>query len=155
MYALIIDFTSAFNTTDHDRMLWIMNDLGFPMDAIEVVKNLYQNATTQVRLPQGGHKNQIPERGTIQGPLLEILCPPFCSSCMELLRWLQMGGRGYSHACLKDTSVENLARHNIPETDRISNGSFTDHLLCLTQRPCDFHIQADKLSKYADWAALQ
>ncbi len=32
-----------------------MYDLGFPTDAIEVVKNLYQNATTQVRLPQGGH----------------------------------------------------------------------------------------------------
>jgi len=40
MYALIVDFTSAFNTTDHDRMLWIMYDLGFPTDAIEVVKNL-------------------------------------------------------------------------------------------------------------------
>jgi len=34
MYALIVDFTSAFNTTDHDRMLWIMYDLGFPTDAI-------------------------------------------------------------------------------------------------------------------------
>jgi len=75
MDALIVDFTSAFNTTDHDRMLWIMYDLGFPTDAKEVVKNLYQNATTQVRLPQGGHTDQIPvERGTIQGP-------PFCSSC--------------------------------------------------------------------------
>ena len=30
IYALIVDFTSAFNTTDHDRMLWIMYDLGFP-----------------------------------------------------------------------------------------------------------------------------
>ncbi len=66
MYALIVDFTSAFNTIDHDRMLWIMYDLGFPTDAIEVVKNLYQNATTQVCLPQGGHTDQIPvKRGTI------------------------------------------------------------------------------------------
>ncbi len=29
IYALIVDFTSTFNTTDHDRMLWIMYDLGF------------------------------------------------------------------------------------------------------------------------------
>ena len=28
VYALIVDFTSAFNTTDHDRMLIIMYDLG-------------------------------------------------------------------------------------------------------------------------------
>ncbi len=72
-----------------------------------------------------------------------------------LLRWLQVGGRGYSHACLKDTSIENLARHNIPEIDKIRNGSFADDLLCLTQRLCDLYTQADKLSKYADWAALQ
>ena len=51
VYALIVDFTSAFNTTDHDRMLWIMYDMGFPTDAIDVVKNLYQQATTQVHLP--------------------------------------------------------------------------------------------------------
>ena len=29
IYALVVDFTSAFNTTDHDRMLWIMYDLAF------------------------------------------------------------------------------------------------------------------------------
>ena len=29
IYALIVDFTSAFNTTDRVRMLWIMYDLGF------------------------------------------------------------------------------------------------------------------------------
>ncbi len=153
MYALMVDFTSAFNTTDHERMLWIMYDLGFPTDAIEVVKNLYQNATTQVRLPQGGHTDQIPvERGTIKG---DTLSPFMFLLYMEpLLRWLQVGGRGYSHACLKDTSIENPARHNIPETDKISNGSFADDLLCLTQRLLDLHIQADKLSNYADWAAL-
>ena len=26
-------------------MLWIMYDLGFPTDAIDTVKNLYENAT--------------------------------------------------------------------------------------------------------------
>eukprot|EP00983_Pelagomonas_calceolata_P035293 1103747-Pelagomonas_calceolata.AAC.1 len=26
IYALIVDFISAFNTTDHDRMLWVMYD---------------------------------------------------------------------------------------------------------------------------------
>ncbi len=41
IYALIVDFTSAFNTTDHDKMLMIMYDLGFPTGAIEIVKNLY------------------------------------------------------------------------------------------------------------------
>ena len=53
IYALIVDFTSAFNTTDHDCMLWIMYDLSFPTDAIDAVKILYENATTQVKLPSG------------------------------------------------------------------------------------------------------
>eukprot|EP00983_Pelagomonas_calceolata_P036836 1134673-Pelagomonas_calceolata.AAC.1 len=53
VYALIVGFTSAFKTTDHDKLLWIMYDLGFPSDAIDIVKNLYQEAHTRVRLPNG------------------------------------------------------------------------------------------------------
>ena len=34
-------------------MLWIMYNLGFPTDAIDAVKNLYENATTQVNFLQG------------------------------------------------------------------------------------------------------
>jgi len=37
----------------------------------------------------------------------------------------------------------------------MSNGSFADDLLCLTQRLCNLHINADKFLRYADWAALQ
>jgi hypothetical protein len=49
----------------------IMYDLGFPTDAVDIVKNLYEEATTQVRIPSGGHTDQIPvERGTIQGDTL-------------------------------------------------------------------------------------
>jgi hypothetical protein len=32
-------------------MLWIMYDLGFPTEAIDAVRNLYESATTQVKLP--------------------------------------------------------------------------------------------------------
>jgi len=48
--------------------MMIMHDLGFPTDAIEIVKNLYEEATTQVKHPSGHSTNPIPiERGTIQG----------------------------------------------------------------------------------------
>jgi hypothetical protein len=43
--ALIVYYTSALNTTDHDRMLWVMYDLGFPTDARYAVRNLYEHAT--------------------------------------------------------------------------------------------------------------
>ena len=108
IYALIVDLTSAFNTTDHDRMLWIMYDLGFPTDAIDAVKNLYENTPTQVKLPSGVCTGQIPvERGTIQG---DTLFPFLLLLYMEpLLRWLHVGGRGYVHTCIpKKTSSRRI-----------------------------------------------
>ena len=109
---VLVDFTSAFNTTDHDILLWFMYDLGFPTDAIDVVKDLYMEARTKIRLPSGEHTDSIPvERGTIQGntrsPLLFLIY-------MEpLLRCLHVGGGGYEHGCKKDiqpqTHQERLA----------------------------------------------
>jgi len=78
IYALIVDFTSAFNTTDHDRVLWIMYDLGFPADAVGAVRNLYEHACHhQGNLPSGVCTIKIPiERGTIQGDTLSPFSLP-------------------------------------------------------------------------------
>jgi uncharacterized protein YaaW (UPF0174 family) len=51
IHALIVEFTSAFNTTYHNKLLWIMYDLKFPTDAIDVVKYLYMEACTKIGLP--------------------------------------------------------------------------------------------------------
>ena len=50
LYLLYIDFSSAFNTIDHDKLLCIMHDLGFPPAAIEVVADLYTDAVTRIKL---------------------------------------------------------------------------------------------------------
>ena len=47
LYMLYVDFSSAFNTIAHDKLLQTMYDLGFPMDAINVITNLYTIATTR------------------------------------------------------------------------------------------------------------
>ena len=47
LYWLYVDFSSAFKTIDHDKLLCIMHDLGFPEDAIEVIAELYTDAITQ------------------------------------------------------------------------------------------------------------
>ena len=49
----MVDFSEAFDTIDHDKMLQVMYDLGFPTDAVEVVKNVYQDAITTFRTPHG------------------------------------------------------------------------------------------------------
>jgi len=52
-------------------MLMIMYNLGFPTDAIEIVKNLYEEATIQIKHPSSNSTNPIPiKRGTIQGDKL-------------------------------------------------------------------------------------
>jgi hypothetical protein len=53
IYMLMIDFTEAFDTIDHDKMLQTLYDLGFPTDSIEVVKNLYTGASTSIQTPSG------------------------------------------------------------------------------------------------------
>lgn len=50
LFMLYVDFTCAFNMVDHDKLLMIMYDLGFPADYIDVIKDLYANATTVVRV---------------------------------------------------------------------------------------------------------
>lgn len=70
IYLAMIDYTEAFDTIDHDRLLQILYDLGFPTDAINVVKNLYTGATTAIKTPHGSTKPIPMERGTIQGDSL-------------------------------------------------------------------------------------
>ncbi len=50
LYLLYVDFSSEFNTIDHDKLLCIMHDLGFPEDAIEVIAELYTDAITKIKL---------------------------------------------------------------------------------------------------------
>ncbi|KAJ9528538.1 hypothetical protein QJQ45_020485, partial [Haematococcus lacustris] len=87
IYALLVDFTSAFNTTCQDKLLWIMHDLGFPTDATDAVKDLYTGATTRFRTPYGPTDPVPVDRGTIQGDSLSPFL--FLIYIEPLLRWLQ------------------------------------------------------------------
>ena len=58
---------------DHDLLFMTMYDLGFPIDAVDAIKNLYTGATTQVRWGTE-LTDKIPvERGSIQGDSLSPL----------------------------------------------------------------------------------
>ena len=144
LYLLQIDFTKAFDTMDHDKLLVVMYDLGFPTDAIDIVKDLYTGARTRYKLPHGPTEEVAIERGTVQG---DCLSPFLFDIYIEpLLRWLHAGERGYRFGCL--ASPEEKVRHAIAAL------GYADDVIAPTSTLSDTHVQAEKISKYADWAAL-
>ncbi|KAJ9534987.1 hypothetical protein QJQ45_029665, partial [Haematococcus lacustris] len=143
IYALLVDFTSAFNTTCQDKLLWIMHDLGFPTDATDAVKDLYTGATTRFKTPYG-HTDPVPvDRGTIQGDSLSPFL--FLIYIEPLLRWLQVGARGYKFKSATADSGERATVSSIDYADDIA-------ILCNTLR--NLRCQADKLSAFSDWGHL-
>ena len=145
LYAAFFDFKSAFNMVDHDKLLCIMYDLGFPTDAIEVVKSIYEEATTRLTHNKGlGSFIQL-IRGTIQGDTLSPLL--FLIFIEPLHRWLKAGGRGYRQGCLST---------NPTLADQHNTGSlgYADDTTTLTNNPQDLQIQCDKVFKYSQWAGI-
>ncbi len=102
-----INFSMAFNTVDHNLLLQTMDHLGFPPMAINAIKGLYASATTHVRVP-AGMTDPIPVRlGTVQGDTLSPLL--FLIFIEPLLRWLQVGGRGYKVRALGNGNISSLS----------------------------------------------
>jgi Reverse transcriptase (RNA-dependent DNA polymerase) len=144
MYTMQVDFSSAFNMTDHDLTLQILYDLGFPTDAIEVVKDIYTNATTTYKTAYGKTGPVPVDRGTLQGDTLSPFL--FLMYIEPLLRWLHVGARGYQFGSVA------------PEqqlSTMCSNLAYADDLSILTMTTSNMHMQADKLSRYADWAHMK
>ena len=94
IYLTYIDFRNAFGSIDHARLLALMEDLGFPLDAIDIVGNIYQSSTTSFTGTNFGTTRPIQiSRGTIQG---DTLSPYLFIIFLEpLLRWLEKDNLGY------------------------------------------------------------
>jgi ribonuclease HI len=144
IYLLLVDFSSAFNMINHDKLLTIMYDLGFPTDAIDAVKNLYDHATTQIKW-DGALTDPIAiDRGSIQGDSLSPFL--FLIYIEPLLRWLHVGSRGYMFGALPDTPTR--------ITNQISSAAYADDLAALTRTLSDLKHQADKVTQFADWGNM-
>jgi len=150
LFMLYVDFSSAFNLVDHDKLLCIMHDVGMPSDVIEVVKNLYQDASTVIHLPGGNTDPIAIERGTIQGdPLSPFL---FLIYIEPLLRWLHVGGRGYKFGCLAGLPADPATGASIQQINHLAGAGFIDDTYAMTNTRADLGVQAAKIEAYSNWA---
>ncbi len=67
-----------------------------------------------------------------------------------MLRWLHVGSKGYIHSCIPTSTAQ--ANHL---SNNMSSAAFADDLACLTGNISDLHTQADKITRYSNWAKLQ
>jgi len=143
LYLLYVDFSSAFNTINHDKLLCLMHDLGFPEDAIEVIAELCTDAITKIRLYFAETGPIKIERGTIQGDTLSPLL--FLIFIEPLLRWLQSGGRGYKYGCL---SKSLHADHTT------SASAYADDMLAAALSATHLARQAEKIEAFVNWSGM-
>jgi exonuclease III/ribonuclease HI len=143
IYLMQIDLTQAFNRIDHDLLLATMYDLGFPTCSIDAVSGVYKNVKTCYKAETGKTQPMQINRGTLQGDSLSPFI--FLIYIEPLLRWLHVGGRGYKFGCLPQD--ERAKNHT-------SNITFADDLNVLTNKAADLRIQADKVSRWCNWASM-
>jgi hypothetical protein len=132
IYLLYIDFTNAFGSIDHVRLLAIMSDLGYPLDAIQLIGSIYSESYTTITGPYFGKTKPIAiQRGTIQG---DTLSPYLFIIFLEpLLRWLDQGQLGYTF---------------ITSSITISSAAYTDDLAVLFRNIKDIQTQINKIDKF-------
>ena len=138
IYLTYIDFRNAFGSIDHARLLAIMEDLGYPLDAVEIIDNIYTDSTTSFTGSYFGTTPPINiSRGTIQG---DTLSPNLFIIFLEpLLRWLEKDNIGYHFNTSKATCTTT---------------TYADDLAIITDNIRHIHPQVTKLQKFAQWSHM-
>jgi hypothetical protein len=132
IYLFYIDFKNAFGSIDHARLLSIMADLGYPQDAINLIRNIYSNSSTIFFGSHFGKTKLVQiQRGTIQGDTLSPYL--FIISLEPLLRWLERGNLGYKLKTSQHT---------------LSSAAYADDLAIITSDIKHIQPQLNKIDKF-------
>ena len=124
--------------------------LGVPQDAIEVVANLYSGASTRLRVPAGLSDPVAILRGTIQGDSLSPLL--FLLYLEPLLQWLSVDDDGYLPGCASDSAARSRPPSDRPE--QACYGAYADDLVLLARSLPGLRRMVAKLDAYAAWTGM-
>ena len=115
-----------------------MKDLGYPIDSINLIGNIYSQSSIIFTGEHFGRTLPIPiQRGTIQG---DTLSPYLFIMFLEpLLRWLQKGNNGYTFGTSKV---------------KISSAAYADDLAAIANKLETLQTQLNKLDKFCEWAGM-
>jgi hypothetical protein len=115
-----------------------MSDLGYPLDAIQLIGSIYSESYTTITGPYFGKTKPIAiQRGTIQG---DTLSPYLFIIFLEpLLRWLYQGQLGYT---FRTSSIT------------ISSAAYADDLAVVFRNIKDIQTQIKKIDKFCTWAGM-
>ena len=144
IFILFVDFSSAFNMVDHQRLEIVLRSLGIPEQALKCISTLYGHATTTINTNLGPTDPIRVTRGTLQGDTLSPLL--FLLYIEPLLRWIHVGGKGYRYGCL--TNEEN-------DTQHLAAAAYADDLAAVTNTVKDMEDQASKITSFCKWARLE
>ena len=138
IYLLYIDFTNAFGSIDHARLLAIMADLRYPEDAITIIGNIYSESYTKIIGSHFDPTQSIPiQRSTIQGDTLSPYL--FILFLKPLLRWLARDNQGYNFKTSKNN---------------ISLATYADDLVIISSNITHIQPQLEKINKFCQWAGM-
>ena len=115
-----------------------MEDLGYPLDAVEIVGNIYENSSISFTGSHFGTTFPIKiSRGTIQGDTLSSYL--FIIFLEPLLRWLEKDEAGY---------------HFKTSPSTYTTTAYADDLAILTDDIQKIQPQITKLQQYAEWSYM-
>ena len=86
----------------------------------------------------------------IQGDTLSPLL--FIVALEPLLRWLDMGDRGYQLGCVQRHAAHG---HVPPQHVRAAGGGYADDVVMFAGDAQSFAVQLDKVGRYSEWSGMR
>jgi hypothetical protein len=139
------DFTNAFGSVPHGLIAHNMACMGLPSDQIEIVMNIYKDATTRISVPTGVSEPINWRSGTVQ------VCPPFptlFNLCLEpFLRLFEKSEFEQYGFTVKDEAGNVVASTNV--------AAYADGLILYSETRDDAQLMLNALADFCNYSGME